>query len=244
MFNRNIMVCSATIAPSEREYISLRPLGISQTIRIVNSSNCYLTGNNVTVGGDNTRRLLVARVDPQIENPLDRKFKKPNPVTRVLGDRGRFVAACLTMALAYIAQGRPNQLTPIPSYEAWSRLVRESLVWLGLPDPTDSMRRAFDDDPANASLAALMAAWPTGQTDWTCAELIDAAMKTDAHGPVFPGLAEALKPVGRDRRGVFDGTVLGNYLRLNRDKIVGGRKISRHHTRGHGGFARWKLLQC
>jgi putative DNA primase/helicase len=226
---------------TERERISARPLGTSQTVAILNSFNTYLTGNNVTVAGDNTRRHLVSRIDPQVENPLDRRFERTNPVSRVLQDRGSYVAACLAIVLAYLAQGRPNPLPPTPSYEAWSELVREPLVWLGLPDPTDSMRAAFDDDPGNAQLAALMAAWPVGQTDWTAAELIDAALKNDAHGPVYPGLAEALKPIARDRRGMLDAVVLGNHLRLNRDKIVGGRKISRNPTSVQGGFARWVL---
>jgi putative DNA primase/helicase len=233
---------SAVLAQAlEREHISLRPLGSSQTVAVLNSFNCYFTGNNVSVGGDNTRRILVGRVDPQIENPLDRKFEKPNPVDRVFAARGEFVAACLVIVLAYLAEERLNCLPPTPSYAAWSKLVREPLVWLGLPDPTDSMRTAFDDDPTNATLATLMAAWPTGQTDWTCAELIEAAQEMNPIGPRYPGLAEALKPIGRDRRGTFDVVILGNYLRSNRDKIVGGRKIARLPTMAHGGAARWLL---
>jgi putative DNA primase/helicase len=227
---------SAVLAQvTERERVSVRPLGTSQTVAIVNSFNTYLTGNNVTVAGDNIRRLLVCRIDPQVENPLDRTFEKPNPVTRVFKGRGTYISAILTIVTAYIAQGQPCRLTPTPSYAAWSELVREPLVWLGLPDPTDSMRVAFDDDPNNASLAALMAAWPTSQTDWTCAELIAAAMAGNTD------LAEALKPIARDRRGVFDISVLGNYLRLNRDKIVGGQKITRHRASAQGGIARWVL---
>jgi putative DNA primase/helicase len=227
---------------TERERISLRPLGTSQTIAILNSFNVYLTGNNVSPGGDNTRRLLVGRIDPQVENPLDRTFEKPNPVERVFAARGEFVAACFTIVLGYLGQDRPNPLPPTPSYAAWSQLVREPLVWLGLPDPTDSMRAAFDDDPTNTTLGALIAAWPSGQTDWTCAELVDAALKTDqSSGSVYPGLAEALKPIARDRRGFFDATVLGNYLRQNRDKIVAGRKISRSPVIAHGGASRWVL---
>jgi hypothetical protein len=229
---------------TERELISLRPLGTSQTVRIVNSFNCYLTGNNLIIAGDNTRRILVGRVDPQVENPLDRTFTKPNPVIRVFKDRGTFVAACLTIVLAYIAHGRPNKLTPIPSYEAWSELVREPLVWLDLADPADSMRANFDDDPANAALATFIAAWPKGHPYWTCAEIIAAAMALDSEtrDPVHPGLADALKPIARDRRGDLDATVLGNYLSSKRDTIVGGRKISRHPMKDHGGATRWILV--
>jgi hypothetical protein len=234
---------SAVLAQAtERERISLRPLGTSQTVAVSNGFNTYLTGNNVIVAGDNTRRILVGRVDPQVENPLDRTFKKPNPVTRVFADRGTYVRACLIIVMAYISQGRPNPLPPTPSYGAWSELVREPLVWLGLPDPIDSMRAAFEEDPNNASLATLIAAWPTDRTDWTSNELIDAAMEVGPGGePLYPGLVEALKPIARDRRGFLDVTTLGNYLRLNRDKIVAGRRISRRPFIAHGGATRWFL---
>jgi hypothetical protein len=202
-----------------------------------------LTGNNATIAGDNTRRILQSRIDPQVENPVDRTFEKPNPITRVFANRGAYVAACLTIVLAYIAHGRPNPLPPTPSYNLWSELIREPLVWLGLPDPTDSLRAAFDDDPSNTALAALIAAWPAGRSDWTCSELVEAAMRLDPRNsdPLYPGLAAALKAIARDRQGLFDVTVLGNYLRLNRDKIVGGRKISRRTTIAHGGGAKWYL---
>jgi putative DNA primase/helicase len=229
---------------TEREQVSVRPFGKLVSVAIVNSFNIYVTGNNLTVAGDNARRLLVSRVDPQVENPLDRTFKKENPLRRVLAERGKYVAACLTIVLAHHAAKRPCRLPPTPSYDAWSQLVREPLVWLGLPDPTDSMRASFADDPGNAALAALMGAWPTGQTDWTTAELIEAAQKTDRHGePEHPGLAEALRPIARDRRGFLDANALGVHLRQNQDKIVGGRKISRHALVAHGSAARWVLAR-
>jgi len=135
-------------------------------------------------------------------------------VNRVFAARGEFVAACLTVVLAYIAQERPNPLPPTPSYAAWSELVREPLVWLSLPDPADNMRASFDHYPNNPTLATLIAAWPIGQSDWTCGELIDAAMKTDQTGnSIHPGFVEALKPIARDRRGFFDAVVLGAHGR-------------------------------
>jgi putative DNA primase/helicase len=235
-------ITSAVLSQTtEREQISVRPFGKLISVAIVNSFNTYITGNNVIVAGDNARRLLVARVDPQVENPLDRTFKKEHPLRRVLAERGKYVAAVLTIVLAYLAAKRPWPLPPTPSYDAWSRLVREPLVWLGLPDPTDSMRASLADDPGNAALAALMDAWPTGQTDWTAAELIDAAQKFDDGEPEHPGLAEALRPIACNRRGLLDATVLGVYLRQNQDKIVGGRKISRHAMVAHRGSVRWIL---
>jgi putative DNA primase/helicase len=224
---------------TEREHVSVRLFGKLELVPIDNSFNTFITGNNLVVAGDNARRLLVSRVDPKVENPLDRSFKKQHPLERVLTERGRYVAACLTIPLAYLAAKRPFPLSPTPSYEAWSKLVREPLAWLGLQDPTNSMRASFSNDPGNAELAALMAAWPDGQPDWAAAELVDAAQRSDREGPTYPGLADALRPIASGRRGILDATVLGVYLRKNRDKIVGGRTIS--NKIGHAGYARWFL---
>jgi hypothetical protein len=53
--------------------------------------------------------------------------------------------ACLTLLVAYIAQGRPDQPKPTACYEACSELVRDALV--GQADPAESMRESFRHVP-------------------------------------------------------------------------------------------------
>jgi hypothetical protein len=218
----------------ERLNVSVRPFGRLETVAIINAFNGYGTGNNVTITGDLARRLLESRIDPRLENPLDRVFKKPNPLARVQADRGRYIADCLTIVRAYHVANRPAPLTPTPSYGDWSELVREPLVWLGLPDPTDSMRAALAEDPANASLANLIAAWPTVQPEYTAAELVLLASAPGVNGQRYPDLFDAIKAVAGTRQpGGIDASAFGNYLRNNRDKIVGGKKIVRVKLNHH-----------
>jgi putative DNA primase/helicase len=70
-----------------------------------------------------------------------------SPVDDVIADRGKYVAAALTVVRAYIVAGKPGKLPPLASFEEWSDLVRSALVWLGLPDPVETSEDARDDDP-------------------------------------------------------------------------------------------------
>jgi putative DNA primase/helicase len=205
----------------ERLNVSVRDFGKLINIAVVNAFCGYGTGNNIAIAGDLARRILEGRIDPKLENPLDRVFKKTHPLKRVQADQGKYVAACLTIVRAYHVAGRPTPLTPLLSYDEWSRLVREALVWLGLDDPVESMHAALAEDPTNAGLANLIAAWPTAQPECTAAELV-------AFAKVLPDLEAAIQAVAAARQpGGIDLDGFGKYLRSNRDKIVGAKKIVR-----------------
>ena len=97
------------------------------------SISFYANGNNIIVVGDLCRRVIRSRLDTETERPGDRKFKN-NPREMVLADRGKYIAACLTICRAYIVAGRPNKLPQLHSYGEWSDTVRSALVWLGEAD--------------------------------------------------------------------------------------------------------------
>ena len=227
----------------ERPSVTVRPMGTHKSTNLDNAFCCFMTGNNVGPTGDNVRRTLVGRLEPKEESPLDRVFAKPDPFGRVIAERGAFITASFTIVLAYHAAGRPRPLRPTPSYGRWDKLVREPLVWLGLPDPTQSMREAEAMDERTLQLQALIDAWPGGPgTQFTCGELIKASQETYEYNPfsaVYPGLAEALQPIARDRRGNLDTDALGKFFRSHRDMRCGGRKIARAGTTG--GVGRWAL---
>src|SRR5271170_8042670 len=92
------------------------------------------------------------------------KTRKPgafraNPLALILRDRGKYVAAGLTIARAYIDAGKPEMLPPLASYEDWSNVVRSPLVWLGFPDPVGTMESARAADPVRQDRASLFQAW-------------------------------------------------------------------------------------
>ena len=114
----------------ERPLLLLRPLGTSTPVQVRNTFTTIIDGNNLTVADDLVRRVVRAVIDPNLAEPERRQFRL-DPVDMVRAERGRYVAACLTIVLAYIAAGSPCRLPRLASYRQWSDRVRSPLVWLG-----------------------------------------------------------------------------------------------------------------
>jgi hypothetical protein len=139
-----------------------RILGKSQEVDLPLISVWYGTGNNVAVAADTTRRIIHIRLDVLEERPEERTgFRRPELIAWIKGQRGRLLAAALTILRAYCNAGMPRQsLTPFGSFEGWSRLVREAIVWAGQPDPCLTRAKLAEQSDTTAdALGQLMAAW-------------------------------------------------------------------------------------
>src|SRR5262249_12905807 len=66
-------------------------------------------------------------------------FRHPDLLAWVREQRPRLVVAALTILRAYFVAGRPDMgCKRWGSFEAWSRLVANCLVWLGMADPQNT----------------------------------------------------------------------------------------------------------
>ena len=76
-------------------------------------------------------------------------------------ERPRLAVAAVTIPAAYCAAGRPYMnLKPWGSFEAWSDLVRQAIVWTGLPDPGATRKELTTQaDREAAALRQLIAGW-------------------------------------------------------------------------------------
>src|SRR5262249_31974647 len=76
----------------------------------------------------------------------------------VRANRPRLLTAALTCLRAYCHAGRPDmKLKPWGSFEGWSNLVRQCVVWLGQPDPgatREEVRKTADQEAV--ALATLL----------------------------------------------------------------------------------------
>lgn len=142
----------------ERPVVELRVLGQSKNVTIETRRFITANGNNIRVVEDVARRTVLVMLDANMERPELRQFKD-RPFDAVLADRGKYIAAVLTIARAYIVAGYPNIAPVLASFEDWSRLVRSSLMWLGRADPVDTMEAARADDPQLEALRAVVVAW-------------------------------------------------------------------------------------
>jgi hypothetical protein len=86
-----------------------RLLGYSRQVRPLNRAAWVATGNNMTLGRDLARRALWIRLEPEQERPeLRSGFRHPDLLRWVREERGALVAACLTLARAWVINGRPR----------------------------------------------------------------------------------------------------------------------------------------
>jgi putative DNA primase/helicase len=196
----------------ERPIVEIRILGKSERVRIEARCTVLATGNNLRLLGDMTRRVLRCTLDANQERPELRQFKR-DPVAEVLADRGRYVAAALTIVRAYIAAGRPCVASRLASFEGWSDTVRSALTWLGRADPLETMDAARKDDPMlqamEAVFAGLKEAIGIGQKTSVAEIILLADKRANIVGSVglppleYPGLKEALQNIAEDRHGII-----------------------------------------
>jgi putative DNA primase/helicase len=143
----------------------------------------YANGNNIRIVGDLVRRTVTGRMDAKMENPETRPFKR-EPVTMVLRERGKYLAAVFTIVRGYIAAGCPAQADAanVAGFEQWSRLVRYPLLWLGMADPIVSMEDARALDPLRGALAeriqALIKCFGVGK-EFTASDVHKRALEID-----------------------------------------------------------------
>lgn len=105
-----------------------------------------------------TRRTLLCNLDPQVERPELRTFRC-NPGQMVLEDRGAYLADIFTIIRAYLVSSETVADQPTASYEQWSRMVREPLMWLCEADPVASMEQARSEDDGLNTIGELFALW-------------------------------------------------------------------------------------
>ncbi|MBV9859873.1 MAG: hypothetical protein JO038_07215 [Alphaproteobacteria bacterium] len=230
--------------------LRIRILGKSLNVPVPNTAAFFATGNNLQIDGDMVRRAIICSLDPQCERPENRTFATEDPVETVRRDRAEYLVAALTVLRAYDLAGRPQQTSPLGSFEAWSRWVRDALVWLGESDPCATMERARENDHRLQTLAAVLHEWHAalGSAAVTTKQVIDKATDRYAlagaadlneRGFLHPEFREALLVVAGDG-GAINSKRLGHWISRHKGRIVNDLRIV-EATVSHGN-ARWAVV--
>lgn len=227
-----VLAGDALCAALTSDSISDRLLGTQRQGTAPTCVTWLATGNNLSVGGDMTRRVVYCTIDPRCERPEEREFSR-NLSEWIPAHRPALVVEGLTALRAYIAAGRPPQ--PIPnfgSFEDWSGLVRAALVWLGEGDPLASRADIEDADPVRRKLHDLLLVWwHTFRTEpATTHELTLLANATNASDegdtvPENPLLRETLTAHFSDRRGDLSAKHIGDFLSKHERRTVCGARF-------------------
>jgi putative DNA primase/helicase len=217
------------------ESVSIRILGRSEMPEIASSAFILINGNNLTLANDMIRRTVLCRMDAKSERPEERAIGwDANAEAR--RNRGKYVSACLTIPLAYLAASAPRQTTPLGGFEKWSRRVRDPIIWAGLPDPWGNADKLRDSDPEKERFLAVAEQWikHLGNAEMRVADVINTVNSSPQNEELKMALMN-IAGVGRD----INANRLAAYLRRYTDRPMAGFKfVSR---KGHAGTKVWRL---
>lgn len=124
-----------------------RVVGTSKFARIAFATTIWwATGHGLETGGDMARRILRIDIDDRTPNPGQRAVQHPDLERYVQDHRPLLVRAALTLLSGWYAAGRPKAKIPkFSNFNEWSAVVRQCVVWCGLPDPHNSVGKVEDD---------------------------------------------------------------------------------------------------
>ncbi|MFA4973937.1 MAG: hypothetical protein WC683_15095 [bacterium] len=113
-----------------------RILGQSREVTLPHHSVWLVTGNNIQLGGDLPRRCYWVRMDAKMARPWQREnFKHPDLREWVRAERGRIVAAVLTIVKSWMLAGRPKAKKEplVGSFEEWAKMLAGILEYAQVP---------------------------------------------------------------------------------------------------------------
>jgi putative DNA primase/helicase len=209
----------------------IRVLGLSKMVTVPYVPMVTANGNNLVLKGDVVRRAIICRMDAGTERPELRDFDQ-DLLAEASENRRHLVADIIAIMLAYQRAGHPDVgVTRFGSYEPWSRMVRQALVWVGEADPCLSMERTRGGDPSRQDLGSVLEAWHAafGKDPVTAAEAVKEAWQGSELRVALAAVCE--------RRGALDTNVLGGWLRAHRDRRSGTLVL--RAAPGRAGVARW-----
>lgn len=239
---RSDALCVLLTAP----VFTQRMLGGNESVTVPTRCLVSVNGNNLQVAGDLVRRFLVCRLDAGVERPEARSFKF-DPIDRLRLRRQDYVEAVLTITQAYLRSGDRAKLAPFAGFGAWSRLVREPLVWAGIADPVASVEIAAKLDPDRQQLEAMVLAVAAmvGDRMFDVAQLVSTAkahvLEDDDSRQQRQALRQAIEDIAL-RGSEISNKALGRWLASIEGRIALGRRFVRARDKGEAGL-RWRLEQ-
>jgi len=225
-----------------------RLLGKNVSLEVPMHAVFFASGNNLQFQGDTARRAVPMVIDPGLERPEDRThFRIKELLPWVQKAWPRLTVAALTILKAYFAVGCPAQgITPLGSFEEWSTLVRQALIWAGEADPCEERKDLeAESDPQYERLATLLACWETCYPNPETGVTLNRVRQDIGLYAALPNAANKWNEL-RDALGAYDERyngerfsteILGKVLRSVQGRVVNGRKFKKTGT--YKGVAQW-----
>lgn len=218
------------------EHITDRILGVSKTAKVSTRTLFLGSGNNVGPIRDLLRRVVTIHLDPRCATPATLSYNG-KPVDKVRKNRGAYVAAVLTIILAWREAGSPKAgVENIATFgDAWADYCRHPLIWLGLADPATALLDQLKHDPDGEALAGLLTEWyeEFGSVPTTVRKVLKIAQTKKSN------LLDAIREFPVEERGEINTSKFGWILKKNADRVVNGYKIEASQADGR---VAWKVV--
>ncbi len=220
-----------------------RRLGKTEVMTLPAQTVWCATGNNVQIDGDTTRRTIHCRMVSDVEKPENRDdFKHPHLLRYCRQERTKLIGAALTILKDFYKAGAPDQkLRTMGSFESWSEVVRNSMVWAGFVDPAESRSTLSATDSKNDAFGMLLAEdglpfiiakagqdIKDGQRGITAGKLVTALEMTPP--TEYAELREALSILVGPR---LSPRTIGRALSRLRDRVKDGRRLRSISVHNH-----------
>lgn len=185
-----------------------RVLGSTNKVTMPNDRVWILTGNQLSTGGDNARRAMWIRLDPQCPNPDQRDGFAVGDLRQWLRvNTSTVVAALVTVVRAWLEDGAKTVRTRMGDYSEWASMMAGLLHFLEVPGWMSDRAVSADMDTEVQEWTLLLNVWREKFQDQgiTAGEAV-AAFKD--HLPEVKGQAPSPKQFGhwlKARGGRFYG---------------------------------------
>ncbi|MFZ2957684.1 MAG: hypothetical protein WA705_12410 [Candidatus Ozemobacteraceae bacterium] len=237
--------------------ITDRLLGFSEMKVLPFMATWFVTGNNIQCSGDVSRRIIPIKMISEEERPEGRTdFKHPDLRAWVVSNRVRLATAGLSILRGFAVAGSPDQgLKPYGSFENWSKIVRNAVVWCGFADPLEGNEEVQQDaDSDIQAIRAVLRSWydTFGEIPMTLSAVSrtiqgDPDFAEDPEGTrrrneALSNLFDALAVISPcENTGKWDVKGAGYVLKKYKERVIGGLRFERVADRNSVGA--WKVRQ-
>jgi hypothetical protein len=191
-----------------------RVLGSTDSVTMPNDRVWILTGNGLRTGGDNARRAMWVRLDPDCPDPDQRDgFVVGDLRPWLRANASTVVAALVTMVRAWLAAGAPTTRVRKGDYSEWASMLAGLLAFVGVDGWMADRDKAADQDDETVEWTGFLAAW-RGRFG---SERLTA-------GGVLKSLSEYVPQI---RGELPNAQMLGNWLKARDGRYYGDHKVVR-----------------
>ncbi|MFF5186433.1 bifunctional DNA primase/polymerase [Streptomyces sp. NPDC000345] len=137
-----------------------RILGATGKVTMRNDRLWVVTGNALRTGGDNRRRVLWVRLDPDCPDPDQRDGFRIGDLRPWLRENAStLVAALVTLVRAWLAAGAPTTRIRKGDYSEWASLMAGLLGYLGVEGWMADSANARDQDDEDQEWTNFLEMW-------------------------------------------------------------------------------------